>query len=174
MNPTHNPLKILKTVNQFTKVAKPDNESDDSKLYLISDFQFVVELYPSYFNLGEGVWNVGLSQAIIRNIGAKFAKTAFNAKTSLVTQFVKNPYKLTESATTQYVTLNTITLGDGDMKKNAFYIDVFNPILWFQVEKGNSTSFVLEYSEVTSNNFTNENLAYELEIESTFLFQRIR
>jgi hypothetical protein len=170
MNGILNPLKLLKTVNQIKKKKNTNLRGDIHPKF---DFQFRVELYPDYFDLSIGVWNVTLSQCLVRNLGNTKAFAVFDVKTSLATQFVRDPYNLQEPPSSKYVTLNTVGVGTG-LPKNSFFLDSYNPQLWFTCDKAQPTCFILEYSQITSPKFDHNNEEYELEIESTFLFQRLK
>ena len=150
-----NPLKTIKVKHAILK-----------KNSQINNFQFNVELEPNYIDLSTGIWNVAIAQFILINNG-NILSTVIDISTNLCFQTAKNPYEQFSQAETKFVPLKSIAILD--LKHGRFTFDQFHPPLFFQVEKGNNYSFIVNYSEVPS--LQNEKL--NLEVELTFLFQRL-
>jgi|LakMenE18May10ns_1017289.scaffolds.fasta_scaffold00341_1 hypothetical protein len=157
VNVVSNPLKTFKVVHSLTYTASEKK----------TVFQFVVDLYPNYFDLTEGVWNVAISQYLVRNKNRTALNVLFNVSTNLIHHVVKDPYDKLSLPTSRHVVLTTILCSK--TKGDSFDFTLLNP-LFFQVESAPRSSFLLQYSMIpnlTVNNF-------DIDIELTFLFQRIK
>ncbi len=167
VNVLSNPLKTFKVVNNIIRVALPIVDKKDPTQ---REFEFTVDLFPNYFDLTKGVWQVAISQAIISNAAEEGGKkntvsTIFHISTNLLSHAVKDPYKLNSLPSSRQVVLASFIATN--IKKDEFELDRFNPI-YFQVENGSRSFFTVRYSEVLKTR-----IDLNIFVELTFLFQRI-
>ena len=165
VNVLTNPLKTFKVIHNikrpYVSVGNPPVDKT------IREFEFSVDLYPNYFDLTVGVWNVAISQSIVSNNSAdrkSKASTIFHISTNLLSQAVKDPYS-NLPASSRNVPLATIYVDN--IKKDEFQLERLRPI-FFQVENPSRFCFVARYFEVVKTT-----VDLNINIELTFLFQRL-
>jgi hypothetical protein len=84
VNVVANPLKTFKVKHNIVR----DKSNPQQK-----DFEFSTDLFPNYFDIRTGVWNVAISQAITtNNLQNSSVSTLFNVSTNLLSHAVTDPY----------------------------------------------------------------------------------
>ena len=125
VNVIANPLKTFKVKHILERTLSSLKQRD---------FEFIVDLYPNYFDITTGVWNVAISQALICNVhrnGTNIASGFFHVSTSLLSHAVKDPNaESPEKVSSKNVILATIAV----FKAKQFQMerDQFNPPIFFK------------------------------------------
>ena len=153
-----NPLKTFKVIHNIRRTISAEEKTT-------REFEFTVDLYPVYFDLSIGVWNVAISQYIMSNKIKEKLSTMFHVSTNLLTHPVKDPYDIKSQASSKYVPIATIF--STDLKQDVFELERLNPI-FFQVENKSRFSFNVRYSEIFK-----VDKPLDFNVELTFLFQRL-
>ena len=166
VNVVANPLKTFKVVHSLKRTE--DNKEQHK-------FEYTVDLYPNYFDLNVGIWNVAISQAIFSNNQRNNTiSSLFNVTTSLLSHAVPDPYykpiEKTDLPFSRIASRNVVltTVGVYKLKYQEMQIERYNPPLFFQIENSNRATFSVCYSEINENQ-----KVMNLDIELTFLFQRL-
>lgn len=145
-----NPLKTLTVNHRLT------NEKNT----------FVVELFPTYFDLTEGVWSMHLDRFTYKVHKPNFIDTIFKVSCSLVSQYCTGPLETVPSS--RYVVLGQMRLVGNANEFDTAHFEKNH----FQVQNPARSQFYVEYSEISF--LKTPNLQFDIELEITFNFQRLK
>ena len=168
VNVVANPLKTFKVKHNIVR----DKSNPQQK-----DFEFSTDLFPNYFDIRTGVWNIAISQAITtNNLQSSSVSTLFNVSTNLLSHAVTDPYfkidkkiKPSKRLLPQIASRNVVlaTFGMYKIKYNEMQLERISSLIFFQIDNAPRSAFMVRYYELT------DVKACDIDIELTFLFQRL-